>query len=75
MLHHVGIEVVPGDLGRGVELFELLGFRQVEPPPSLRGGFLWLERDGTQIHLMLEAEPIVPRGATSRSSSPTSSRR
>ena len=60
MLHHVGIEVAPGDLERAVELFELLGFARVEPPPSLRDGFTWLERDGTQVHLMHEPRPVAP---------------
>jgi catechol 2,3-dioxygenase-like lactoylglutathione lyase family enzyme len=64
MLHHVGIEVAPGDIERSVELWELLGFAQVEPPPTL-AEFTWLEREGTQIHLMPTEEPTVPaRGHT-----------
>jgi catechol 2,3-dioxygenase-like lactoylglutathione lyase family enzyme len=59
MLHHVGIEVAPAEIVRTVELFELLGFEQVEPPPSLTE-FTWLERDGTQVHLMPTQEPTVP---------------
>ena len=35
MLHHVGIEVVPANIERTVELWQLLGFELVEPPPSL----------------------------------------
>jgi catechol 2,3-dioxygenase-like lactoylglutathione lyase family enzyme len=62
MLHHVGIEVVPADVPRAVELFTLLGFEQVEPPAALRDGFTWLEREGTQIHLMHEQRPTVPAG-------------
>jgi catechol 2,3-dioxygenase-like lactoylglutathione lyase family enzyme len=63
MLHHVGIEVAPADLPRTVELFELLGFERVEPPPALAQGFTWLEREGTQVHLMHEERPAVaPRG-------------
>ena len=60
MLHHVGIETRPADVDRAVEFFELLGFERVEPPPALREGFTWLEREGTQIHLMHSAEPVVP---------------
>jgi catechol 2,3-dioxygenase-like lactoylglutathione lyase family enzyme len=60
MLHHVGIELQPADLGRAVEFFELLGFEQVEPPPALAEGFTWLEREGTQVHLMHEESPTVP---------------
>jgi catechol 2,3-dioxygenase-like lactoylglutathione lyase family enzyme len=60
MLHHAGIELRPADVDRAVELFELLGFEQVEPPAALSEGFTWLEREGTQIHLMHEGEPRVP---------------
>jgi catechol 2,3-dioxygenase-like lactoylglutathione lyase family enzyme len=59
MLHHVGIEVAAADLERSVELWRALGFERVEPPPTL-SGFVWLERDGTQIHLMPTEEPTVP---------------
>jgi catechol 2,3-dioxygenase-like lactoylglutathione lyase family enzyme len=62
MLHHVGIEIAPADVERATELFELLGFARVEPPPSL-AEFTWLERDGTQIHLMPAASPAAaPQG-------------
>ena len=60
MLHHVGIEVAPEDLDRTIRMFELIGFARVEPPPSL-SEFVWLERNGTQIHLMPAESPIVPR--------------
>lgn len=59
MLHHVGIEVRPADVARAAELFELLGFARVEPPPSL-AEFTWLEREGTQVHLMPGEQPVVP---------------
>jgi catechol 2,3-dioxygenase-like lactoylglutathione lyase family enzyme len=60
MLHHTGIEIAPADVDRAVEFFTLLGFAQVEPPPALAEGFTWVERDGTQIHLMHEESPTVP---------------
>ena len=60
MLHHVGIEVAPAEIERTVELWQLLGFELVEPPETLRE-FTWLERDGTQIHLMPTEPPTVPR--------------
>ena len=64
MLHHVGIEVSPAAVERTIELFELLGFELLEPPQTLRE-FTWLERDGTQIHLMPTESPVVPpRGHT-----------
>ena len=64
MLHHVGIEVAPADVERTIELWELLGFERVEPPPTLRE-YVWLEREGTQVHLMPAESPTVPpRGHT-----------
>jgi catechol 2,3-dioxygenase-like lactoylglutathione lyase family enzyme len=60
MLHHVGIETAPADVERAVEFFTLLGFEVVKPPPALAAGFTWLERDGTQVHLMHEENPSVP---------------
>lgn len=60
MLHHVGIEVAPIDVERTAALFEALGFARVEPPPSLSEGYTWLERAGTQIHLMHAEDPVVP---------------
>ncbi len=59
MLQHAGIEVTPADLDRTVEFFAILGFTQV--PDPFDGGFTWLESAGTQIHLMHEDAPIVPR--------------
>lgn len=58
MLHHVGIEVRPADLARSVEFWEAVGFTQVESPPSLTE-FTWLEREGTQVHLMPTENPTV----------------
>jgi catechol 2,3-dioxygenase-like lactoylglutathione lyase family enzyme len=60
VIHHVGIEVARSDLPRSVRFWELIGFTQVEPPPTLADRFTWLERGGTQIHLMHEESPSVP---------------
>ena len=59
MLHHVGIEVAPADVDATVGFFELLDFERVEPPETLRE-YTWVERDGTQIHLMPREDPVVP---------------
>ncbi|HEX3609609.1 MAG TPA: VOC family protein [Solirubrobacterales bacterium] len=59
MLHHVGIEVSPEDIERTVELWQLLGFELVQPPETL-SEFTWLEKDGTQIHLLSTDSPTVP---------------
>ena len=58
-LHHVSLEVDPGDADRLAELFELAGFRRVEAPDPLGAHVLWLERDGSQIHLIRSEEPTV----------------
>lgn len=59
MLHHVGIEVAPADVEAAAGFFELIGFARVEPPPTL-SPFTWLEREGTQVHLMPTDEATVP---------------
>jgi catechol 2,3-dioxygenase-like lactoylglutathione lyase family enzyme len=59
VLHHVGIEVAPGEIEATVAFFELLGFARVEPPETLRE-FTWLGRARTQVHLMPQEEPTVP---------------
>jgi catechol 2,3-dioxygenase-like lactoylglutathione lyase family enzyme len=63
VIQHVGIEITPADVPRAVEFFGLLGFERVEPPPSLAEGFTWVEREGAQVHLMHEQDPIVPERA------------
>ncbi len=64
MLHHVGIEVKLDEIERSVEFWEALGFVVVEPPPTLRE-YTWLEREGTQVHLMPTESPTAPpRGHT-----------
>ena len=60
MLQHVTLEVAPADIERSIELWTLLGFRQVEPPAALAEIFVWLEREGTQIHLERNESPTVP---------------
>ncbi|HVD41821.1 MAG TPA: VOC family protein [Solirubrobacterales bacterium] len=59
MLHHVGIEVAPAEVEAAVGFFELIGFTRVEPPETL-SEYTWLERDGTQVHLMPKEQPTVP---------------
>jgi catechol 2,3-dioxygenase-like lactoylglutathione lyase family enzyme len=60
MIHHVGLEVEAGDVERSIVFWELLGFRHRQPPPTL-AAFTWLERGGTQIHLLPTEAPAVPR--------------
>jgi hypothetical protein len=60
MLQHVTLEVSPEDVERSIELWELLGFQQVDPPAALAETFVWVEREGTQIHLERNEAPVVP---------------
>ena len=38
----------------------LLGFERVEPPAALGERAVWMQREGTQIHLMHVDDPVVP---------------
>src|SRR3954468_5197119 len=60
MLQHVSIETRSEDVEACVRFYELIGFRRVDPPPSLADRATWVERDGTQGHLMLAEDPVVP---------------
>jgi catechol 2,3-dioxygenase-like lactoylglutathione lyase family enzyme len=60
VLQHVSIETRPSDVDACVRFYGLVGFRQVEPPPTLAGSATWVERDGTQVHLMHTEDPVVP---------------
>ena len=60
MIHHVALEVAPGDRDALVAFFGLLGFIEVPPPPTLLGATRWLRRDGQQIHLLFADAPVVP---------------
>lgn len=59
MLQHVTLEVPPARVRDCVAFWALLGFAEVEPPPLLRGEFTWVQRGGTQIHLVGVAAPAV----------------
>ena len=58
MLQHVSVEVRPDQVDACVAFWNLLGFEQVTPPESLRR-FTWVERAGTQIHLMPFDDPAT----------------
>lgn len=60
MLQHTSLEVRPERVDACVAFWRLLGFDRVEPPASLRDRAAWVERDGSQIHLMHVEEPVVP---------------
>ena len=60
MIHHVALEIRREDVGESERFWALLGFARVDPPPSLAGRAVWLERRGTQVHLRLADDPVAP---------------
>lgn len=60
MLQHVSIEIAPDDAEDAVEFFGLLGFTPVASPEPLGGYVTWVERAGTQIHLIHTEAATVP---------------
>lgn len=60
MLQHVANETRREDVDAVVAFWELLGFARVEEPAGLRDRAIWVERAGTQIHLLLTDDPVVP---------------
>jgi catechol 2,3-dioxygenase-like lactoylglutathione lyase family enzyme len=61
MLQHVAHETRAEDVEAVLAFWALLGFEPVEPPPTLAGRTHWVQREGTQIHLLLTGDPVVPR--------------
>jgi catechol 2,3-dioxygenase-like lactoylglutathione lyase family enzyme len=59
MLQHVSVEVRPDQLDACVAFWERLGFEHVEPPPLLRDRFTWVQREGTQIHMIPTDDPTT----------------
>jgi catechol 2,3-dioxygenase-like lactoylglutathione lyase family enzyme len=60
VLHHVSLEVPPDQGDRSVEFWGLLGFEEVPAANVLGDSVRWLERDGTQIHLILTEGHTAP---------------
>lgn len=60
MIQHVSIECHRADEDAHRRFWRALGFRDVEPPPSLRDRAGWLEAGATQIHLLWSDAPVVP---------------
>ena len=61
MLQHVTLEVRRDQVRACVRFWEVLGFAELEPPPSLRDRFTWVGRDDTHIHLVPVEQLAVPR--------------
>jgi hypothetical protein len=61
VLHHVSIEVDPEHVEACAACWRLLGFEPVAAPAELGGYVIWLERAGTQIHLIQTEAATVPQ--------------
>jgi catechol 2,3-dioxygenase-like lactoylglutathione lyase family enzyme len=60
VLQHVSLEIAPEHAKAAIEFWTLLGFEPVDSPEALGGYVTWLERGGTQIHLIHTEEAGVP---------------
>ena len=60
VIQHVTVELPRERVEECAAFWALLGFRRVEPPPTLRDRAIWVERGGTQVHLMYVDRPVVP---------------
>jgi catechol 2,3-dioxygenase-like lactoylglutathione lyase family enzyme len=60
MLQHVSIEIAPAEVEALVGFWRLVGFERVDSPEALGGYVTWLERSGTQIHLIHTEDGTVP---------------
>jgi hypothetical protein len=59
MLHHVSIEIHPDNAERALELLRLIGFEPVDAPEPIAKYVDWVERKGTQVHLIRTPEPAL----------------
>lgn len=61
MIQHVALEVSPAVLEAEVAFWARLGFTEVTPPEAVGATRTrWVERAGTQIHLLAEDDPSLP---------------
>jgi catechol 2,3-dioxygenase-like lactoylglutathione lyase family enzyme len=61
VLQHVSLEVPEGEAERTIEFWGLVGFERVDAPEPIAPYVTWLQRDGTQIHLIHTDTPTVPQ--------------
>src|ERR1700733_11725576 len=58
-VHQAALETAAADRQALVDLFALLGFERVEPPPTLTNAF-WVRSGATQVHVLFAYEAVVP---------------
>lgn len=59
MIHHVALEIRRDDVDGAVAFWALLGFERVEPAGDLVERAVWVQRGGTQVHLLFADQPVV----------------
>ena len=60
MLQHVTLELRQEDWPAAKRFWETVGFHEVDPPGSLGERSAWVQRDGTQVHLQRQDDPVAP---------------
>ncbi len=59
VIAHVALETAPADAAAATSFWQEVGFVLVDPPPTLADRAAWLERRGTQIHLLWTDQPTA----------------
>ena len=62
MIQHVAREIRPAQLESCADFYAILGFVRVPVPEGIAGRAVWLERGGTQVHLLFAADAERERG-------------
>ena len=60
MLQHAALEIARASSQEEALFWRTLGFAEVPVPESLGDQYTWFEREGSQIHLIEVADPVVP---------------
>lgn len=60
MIQHAALELHEAEGEAEVAFWALLGFAEVRPPGELGARARWVEREGTQVHLLWADDPVVP---------------
>jgi catechol 2,3-dioxygenase-like lactoylglutathione lyase family enzyme len=60
VIQHVSLETRRDEVDVELAFWALLGFERVDPPGDLGERSAWAQREGTQVHLLLTEDPVVP---------------
>jgi catechol 2,3-dioxygenase-like lactoylglutathione lyase family enzyme len=59
-LQHVTFEVIPDHVEPHIAFWALLGYEVIETPEPLRGRAIWMRREQSDVHLLIDDAPVVP---------------